>query len=164
MRLSPGARKVTLTAHVVCSVGWLGAVAAFAALAAAVVVSSNVETIRGAYFAMELTATFVIVPLALGSFVTGLVQSLGSRWGLLRHYWVVFKLVINIVATVLLVTYLRTLAELADTAASKTAFATGPNEFSPLLHAIAALVLLLVATVLAVYKPRGVTPFGRRGG
>jgi hypothetical protein len=33
---------------------------------------------------------------------------------------------------------------------------------SPLLHAVAALLLLLVATTLAVYKPRGMTPYGRR--
>jgi hypothetical protein len=33
---------------------------------------------------------------------------------------------------------------------------------SPMLHAALALLVLLVATVLAVYKPRGMTPYGWR--
>ena len=33
---------------------------------------------------------------------------------------------------------------------------------SPLLHAVLALLVLLVALVLAVYKPRGLTPYGQR--
>jgi hypothetical protein len=33
---------------------------------------------------------------------------------------------------------------------------------SPLLHAVLASLILLVATVLAIYKPQGVTRYGRR--
>jgi hypothetical protein len=114
---------------------------------------------------MELVGWYALVPLALASLLTGLVQSLSTQWGLLRHYWVVFKLLINVFATVVLLMYTQTLDHFADIAAN-TALASGDlsglRNSSPLLHAAAALFLLLVATTLAVYKPRGLTPYGQR--
>src|SRR5918999_1675119 len=96
LTMSPALRKLVLTAHVACSVGWLGAVAAFMSLAVAGLASDDLDVVRGAYLTMELTGWFVVVPLALASLVTGLVQSLGTNWGLFLHYWVFFKLAINI--------------------------------------------------------------------
>ncbi|HYN23361.1 MAG TPA: hypothetical protein VE078_20565, partial [Thermoanaerobaculia bacterium] len=58
--------------------------------------------VRAAYLAMELTAWFVIVPLILASLLTGLVQSLGTTWGLFRHYWVLAKLVLTVFVTIVL--------------------------------------------------------------
>ena len=162
MRLSPSVRKLALTAHIACSVGWLGSVAAFLVVAVAAVTSSDAERVRAAYLTMEVSVWAAILPLALASLVTGLVQSLGTRWGLFRHYWVVFKLLINLFATIILLLYTQTLAELADVASTPTTSAGELDTASPALHAGAALVLLLLATVLAVYKPRGLTPYGRR--
>ena len=159
--MSPALRKLVLTAHVACSVGWLGAVAAFVSLAVAGLASDDLDVVRGAYLTMELTGWFVLVPLALASLVTGLVQSLGSDWGLFRHYWVVFKLAINIAASVILIAYMQTLAQLADVARTGAEVDT-LRSASPLLHSLAALVLLLVALTLGVYKPRGLTPYGQR--
>ncbi|MGH3133936.1 MAG: hypothetical protein ACRDNY_09410 [Gaiellaceae bacterium] len=163
--MTPRLRKLALTAHVVSSVGWLGAVAGFLALAVAGWTSLDARTVRAAYLAMELTAWFVILPLALASLVTGLVQSLGTTWGLFRHYWVLFKLLMNVFATVVLLLYMRTLGDLARMAEETTLSSDDLGALrspSPVLHAGAALLLLLVATVLAVFKPRGRTPYGRR--
>jgi hypothetical protein len=163
--MSPGVRKLALTAHVTSSVGWLGAVVGFLALAVAGLTSQDAETIRAAYFTMDLMGWFVLVPLALASLFTGLVQSLGTQWGLFRHYWVVFKLLINLFATIVLLTYTQTLSSLADVAAETTFSSDDLGVLrtpSPVLHAGAALLLLLVATTLAVYKPRGLTPYGQR--
>jgi hypothetical protein len=80
-------RKFALTAHVVSSVGWLGSIAGVLALAITGSSSDDVETVQAAYLAMEVTAWVVLVPLALASLLTGLVQSLGTKWGLFRHYW-----------------------------------------------------------------------------
>jgi hypothetical protein len=55
---------------------------------------------------------FVLVPLSLASLLTGLVQSLGTPWGLFRHYWVLFKLLINVLATIVLLMYMQTLTYL----------------------------------------------------
>jgi hypothetical protein len=162
LTLSPGVRKLALTAHVASSVGWLGAVVVFLALAVVGLTSQDAQTVRGAYRVMEPAASFVLIPLALASFLTGLVNSLGSTWGLFRHYWVLFKLLINVFATIVLLMYMQTLGHLADVAADRRADLSVVRSASPLLHAGAALLLLLTATVLAVYKPRGVTPYGRR--
>jgi hypothetical protein len=162
--MPPRLRKFALTAHVAFSVGWLGAVGVFLALAAAGLVSRDRELVRAVYPTMDWGAWFVLVPLSVASLLTGLLMSLGTTWGLFRHYWVVFKLLINVFATIVLLMYTQTLGALAEKAAA-TAPGTdlGPlRNPSPLLHAAAALLLLLVATTLAVYKPRGLTPYGRR--
>ena len=164
MTLSPRGRNLALTAHVAASVGWLGAVSGALVLAVAGATSTDAETVRASYLALELLATFALVPLAFASLVTGVIQSLGSTWGLFRHYWVLAKLSINLFATLVLLLYLPTLGRLADLAAETPAaddLAT-LSTASPALHAGAALLLLLVAIVLAVFKPRGMTPYGWR--
>ena len=54
---------------------------------------------RAVYLAMHLTTWFVIVPLCLASLLTGIVQSLGTTWGLFRHSWIVTKLLLTVLAT-----------------------------------------------------------------
>jgi uncharacterized membrane protein len=166
MALTPRLRKLAVTVHVTASVGWLGAVVVFLALSVAGLTSQNPQTVRGAYLVMELAGWAVLVPLSVASLLTGLVCSLGSIWGLFRHYWVLFKLVINVVATTVLLLYMQTLDYLADVAAQTTTMPSGElgglRNPSPTLHAAAALLLLLVATTLAIYKPRGMTRYGQR--
>src|SRR5690348_12939590 len=101
MIMPPGFRKGALTAHVTASLGWFGAVAAFLALALVGLTSQDVQLVRAAYPAMELITRFVIVPLAVASLLTGVVSSLGTKWGLFRYYWVLLKLVITILATLI---------------------------------------------------------------
>jgi hypothetical protein len=162
MRMAPRVRKFTLTAHVVASVGWLGSIVAFLALAVAGVSSDDAQMVRSVYLVAEPLIWFVIVPLALASLLTGLVQSLGTTWGLFRHYWVLFKLGINLFATAVLLLYTQTVSVLADTAADSSSDLSELQGPTFVLHSAAALLLLLVATVLAVYKPRGMTAYGRR--
>ena len=162
MTLTPALRKSALMVHVVCSVGWLGAVAAFLALAIVGMTSQDPQTVRGTYLVMEPAAWFTLVPLAFTSLLTGLVQSLTTTWGVVRHYWVLFKLLINVVATTALVAYMRTFDSMADVASDPSADLAAVRNASPVVHASVALLLLLVATTLAVHKPRGMTKYGRR--
>jgi hypothetical protein len=118
--------------------------------------------VRGAYLVMEPAAWFVLVPLAFASLLTGIVQSLGTAWGLFRHYWVLVKLLITLVATVILLIYMRTFSYMAGAAADPSAGLGLVRNPSPVLHAVLAVLVLLVATTLAVYKPWGMTPYGQR--
>src|SRR5206468_9089539 len=102
MTMAPSLRKFALTSHVTSSVGVLGSIAAFLALAVARLTRQDAQIVRAAYLAMDLTARFVIVPLAFASLLTGLIQSLGTPWGLFRHYWVLAKLLLTAFATVVL--------------------------------------------------------------
>jgi hypothetical protein len=160
--MSPRQSKLALTAHVVSSVGWLGAIVAFLALAVVGLSSQDAQLVRGVYLVAEPLTWFVIVPLALMSLLTGIVQSLGSEWGLFRHYWVLFKLLIAVVATIVLLMYTQTVGFLADLAAASRSDLGQLRGPTFVLHSGAALLLLLAATVLAVYKPRGMTRYGQR--
>jgi uncharacterized membrane protein len=162
MFMTPRIRKLALTAHVVSSVGWLGAAAVFLALAIVGLTSQDAPTVRGAYLVMAPAGWYVLVPLALASLLTGLVQSLGTAWGLFRHYWVLFKLLMTVFATLVLLMYMRTFRYLAEVAGNPGADLGTVRNASPMLHAILALLLLVAATVLAVYKPQGMTRYGQR--
>jgi hypothetical protein len=162
--MTPGARKLVLTAHVTSSVGWLGAVGGFLALAIAGLTSLDPQMVRAAYLGMELVGWTVIVPLSLASLLTGLVQALGTPWGLFRHYWVLIKLLITLLATILLLVHMQPTSHVARIAAERTLSPTDLNDVRAQLvaDAGAALLVLLVATTLSVYKPRGLTRYGRR--
>jgi hypothetical protein len=162
--MTPAMRKFVLTAHIVSSVGWLGAVAAFLALSIAGLTSADAQRIRAAYLAMDLTGWFVIVPLSFACLVTGLINSLGSAWGLFRHYWVLFKLLIATVATGLLLLHMPPTSYVANVAANTTLSTADLRavRIQLVADAGAAVVVLLIATVLSVYKPRGLTPYGWR--
>ncbi|MEX2210740.1 MAG: hypothetical protein WD689_03130 [Gaiellaceae bacterium] len=142
--------------------GWLGAVIAFLGFAAVGLASDDEDTVRGAYLVMEPAARFVLVPLAFATVVTGVLQSLITVWGLLRHYWVLFKLLIAVVSTAILLIYLETFSSMAAVAADENAELAAVRNPSPLIHAALAIALLVTAIVLAVFKPRGLTAYGRR--
>jgi hypothetical protein len=161
MAVSPRLRKLALTVHVSCSVGWLGAAAAYLALAIAALTSQDPQLVRAAYLAMEPTARFALVPLAFASLLTGLIAALGSTWGLFRHYWVIFKLLLTVVATVVLIGNMATVTALAGMAADVDSPAPGGLR-GQILHAGGGILVLLVTTVLGIYKPRGMTRYGRR--
>jgi hypothetical protein len=80
MTMSPGLHKFALTAHVASSVGWLGAVAGFLALALSALISQDALTVRAAYLAAALLTWYVIIPLSVIALFTGLAQALGTRW------------------------------------------------------------------------------------
>ena len=161
MTMTPGLRKFALIVHLTSSVGWIGAVVAYLALSLAAVISQDAQTVRAAWIGMELTGWFVIVPLALAALLTGLVMSLGTQWGLFRHYWVLITLVLTILSTVVLLLHMPTVSSLADVAREADGADLG-GLGGDLFHAGGGLLVLLVITVLNVYKPQGMTPYGWR--
>ena len=155
-------RRLSLVTHVVCSVGWLGAVAVSLVLAFVGLTATDGRLVQAAYLILPVVGWGVLVPLSVLSLTTGVVQGLGTRWGLVRHYWVLVKLVMNLLSTTILLLYMQTLALLADDARAWTgADLDLMRSPSPVLHAGIALVLLIVAAVLSVYKPAGQTGLGR---
>jgi hypothetical protein len=164
MIMAPEVRKAALVAHVGCSVGWLGAVVTSLVLALAGLAAAAGEVVRAVYPALEVIGWYGLVPFSLASLLTGLIQSLGTHWGLLRHYWVLVKLLMNLFATGVLLLYMQTLTYLAAMAraAATAADLDRLRDPSPVAHAGAAVVLLLVALVLSIYKPRGLTAYGQR--
>ncbi|ANZ43498.1 hypothetical protein BBK82_42750 [Lentzea guizhouensis] len=104
----------------------------------------------------QALADFSVVPLLLSALVagvvclvTGVLLGLGSKWGIVRYWWVAVKLVLNVVACALLLFFLGPISELAS----------GEQPLQDMWFvaflAISALVLLGFATVLSVFKPWG---------
>ncbi|HEX2057518.1 MAG TPA: DUF2269 domain-containing protein [Actinomycetota bacterium] len=159
--MRPSLRKAVLSAHLAFSVGWIGAVVVYLCLGVAATATSNAEVIRAAWLSMDIAGWYVIVPLAAGSVVTGIVVALGSKWGLFRHYWVVISLATTSLCAVVLVLHMPTVTASADVA--RTASAVALEELGgDLFHPSLGLVLLLFVHVLNVYKPRGLTKYGWR--
>lgn len=161
MILAPPVRKLLLAVHLTCSIGWVGAVFAYLVLALAVPSSNRVETIRSAWIGMELIGWYAVVPLAVSTVATGLLLALGTRWGLLRHYWVLVSFVGTTVLAVVLLLHMPTVSSQADLA--RTASPQHLAEMgSDIPHAAIGLVLLTAILVLNIYKPRGLTRYGWR--
>lgn len=161
MTMRPALRKLALTAHVTFSVGWIGAAVAYLTLGVAAVTSQETQTVRAAWTAMELIGWFAIVPLALAALLTGLIMSLGTKWGLFRHYWTLISLVLTVLATAVLLLHMPTVSSVADVAqAVDGARLTALG--GDLFHPGVGLVVLLVILVLNVYKPQGMTRYGWR--
>ena len=140
-------RRLVLLCHVTASAGWWGAVAAFLAVA----IDGTRGDTTGTCQALAVTGWGAIVPLAALSSLTGLIQSQGGAWGLLRHWWVVFKIVITLPCSALLVLHLWMLDGCRAGIAAQMRF-----------DAALALIVLMVPLALSVYKPKGVTPWATR--
>lgn len=164
MLMAPGLRKFMLTLHVIASVGWLGAVATFLALAVVGLQSRDTETLRAAYIAMDVAAWYVIVPLSFAAPITGLVQSLTTSWGLFRQYWVLVKFLMTLPSTFLLMVHMGSIDHVAGmvTGSGFSGADLHGMRLQLVIEASAALLVLLVATILSVYKPKGMTRYGWR--
>ena len=161
MTMTPGLRKFALTVHLTVSVGWIGAVFAYLALGVSVAISQDAQTVRAAWIAMQVTGWYVIIPLALAALLTGVVMSLGTRWGLFRHYWVLISLGLTVLSTVVLLLHMPTVSALTEVARDADG-AELSRLGGDLLHPTVGLLVLLMITGLNVYKPRGLTPYGWR--
>lgn len=156
MSTPPAVRKTVLLVHLTCSVGWVGAAASYLSLGTVAATSDDEATIRAMWAALEVVGWAVIVPFALGSLVTGIAVSLTTRWGLVRHWWVVLTLLLTGFAVAITVMHMPTVsenAEFASRAVPADLAALGGDMF----HPAAGLVVLMLVMVLNVYKPRGRT-------
>lgn len=158
--------KFMLIMHIVSSVGWLGAVAGFLVLSVAGLTSRDVSIVRAAYLSMNLIGFYLLVPLSFASLLTGIVQSLGTSWGLFRQYWTIAKLVLTLgsVALLLLHQFMAVARAAQRVMGSPLAIMPHVGQVGTELAIKAALAIgvLLLTTTLSVYKPWGLTPYGRR--
>jgi hypothetical protein len=161
MVLAPRVRRVALAVHLTVSLGWIGAALAYLVLGVSAQGAGDPETVRAAWIGMEMVGWFAVVPLAVASLLTGLVIALGTRWGLFRHYWVLFSFTLTTLATALLVLHMPTVSQGAREARGATP-STLDELGGDVLHPAVGLVVLLVVLVLNVAKPKGLTRYGWR--
>src|SRR5439155_16545767 len=78
-----------------------------------------------------------------------------------RQYWVLITLVLTLFSTVVLLLHMPTVSALTHVAREADGAVLG-GLGGDLFHPGVGLLVLLVITVLNVYKPRGLTPYGWR--
>jgi hypothetical protein len=161
-------RKLVLTIHVVVSVGWIGIEAGLLALGLTGLYTRDPEVLRAAYIAIGLFGGIFVVPASIGTLVTGVLLSVGTPWGLFRHYWIVAKFVVTVA---LVAGGIFVLNQKLQEAAARvsgvpintlTSADVGTLRFQIIAAVSVALLLLVTATTLSVYKPWGKTWFGQR--
>jgi hypothetical protein len=155
--MNPRLNKLTLTSHITFSVGWFGAVVVFLIFAIIGLNTHNEQQMRSAYLAMEMSAWFVIVPFALASLITGIIQAIGTKWGLLKHYWIAVKLFLTTFSTIILILHLKPIIYLARLANDNSISAIKQSglQIQLIADAGAAILVLLAAITISIYKPWG---------
>lgn len=166
--MTPSLRKLNLTAHIIFSVGWIGAAVGFLALSIAGLTSRDAVVVRSVYLSTDLICLYSIVPLSLAALGTGLIQALGTQWGLFRYYWVLVKFLLTVLAVAVLLMHQFTAITRAARLVSGAAAGSLPRAelgglgFVLLRASGLGILVLLVVTILSIYKPWGLTVYGWR--
>lgn len=156
-------RKSLVLIHITTSVAWLGAVIAYLCIALSGLRSSDSVLVANSLHNMVLIGDDVLVPLSLAAFASGIVVSLAGPWGLVRHWWVTIKLLLTALSVFALekhMTHVFLVARAASHGAlTEKVLSHVKGEF--IKHPAGGLVILLAASALSVFKPRGLTPYGK---
>jgi hypothetical protein len=148
------ARLALLVAHVVATAAWIGLDVALAVL---VFVPMLEPSWTAACHQVLPLLFWPLLTVAVLSLLSGVALGLVTRWGLVRYWWVAIKLVLNLVLVTLVVVLLG--PGLDDAGRHGRALAAGvpdavevPRLFMPPSVSVT---LLVLATGLSVWKPRG---------
>ena len=156
-RLGARTRKSVLLVHIASAGAWLGIDVVMAVLVFTALGTDDDRTKALAFRALELVAVWPLLTMGMLCLLTGILLGLGSRYGLVRYWWVAVKLALNLVLSGLVLVALA--PEVADAAERARQFdaglpaplGVGDLIFPPIVSPTA----LLVAMVLAVFKPWG---------
>ncbi|WP_216209322.1 hypothetical protein [Amycolatopsis aidingensis] len=152
-RLRRRGRRWLLFAHVVSSVGWIGVEVSILGLGVVGLTSSDPATIRSSQVAIGLLGGTFYLPASLLALVTGVLLGLGTKWGLVRHYWVLAKLVLTV--ALFLGGNLAVMPELVAGARAAARGELGSGQVIAVTAMSAGLTLLLIATLLSIFTPWG---------
>ncbi|MFC0105860.1 hypothetical protein [Kibdelosporangium aridum] len=162
--LSPSQRKSVLVVHVTSSVAWLGIITVQGSLGITAVTTDDPAVAQSMFTTMLVIDGTFLGPAAFLAFFTGIVLAVGTRWGLLRRWWVAAKF-----ATMLILMVLPIIAW-QDVPVDGYALADAGHPLSEIRTALGATpylamispVLAVFAVILSISKPWGLTPLGRR--
>ncbi|MFJ8073487.1 DUF2269 domain-containing protein [Streptomyces sp. NPDC096176] len=153
-------RRAILVVHVAASAAWLGLTLGLLALALTAYTTKTTSMIEASYRSMNVFTDWLVLPVALLTLLSGLVLSLGTKWGLARHRWVYIKFWLTVATTTASVLVLRPgVSRAADTVASDGMVAE-PRDV--LMGPAVSLTAYLFMTAISVLKPWGLTRRGRQ--
>ncbi|ALG11408.1 hypothetical protein [Kibdelosporangium phytohabitans] len=152
IRLGKDVRKVWLIVHIAAAGAWLGMDLVLGVLIFTAMWTSDPQTLSVAMQALELFAVWPLIITGVACLISGVVLGLGTKYGLVRYWWVFVKLVLNILLVLLVVFALRPgVHEAAELGRSLLATRPGDMVYPPIVSTAA----VLFATVISVLKPWG---------
>lgn len=156
-RLGVRSRRVALITHIASAGAWLGVDVTMAVLIVTAWTTDEPGTRAFSLQALELVTVWPLLACGVLCLLSGVVLGLGSKWGLVRYWWVAIKLALNLVLTALVLLTLRLeVAEQADRARRLLAGEPVTFDLSNLIYPpTVSPTLLLVAITLSVVKPWG---------
>lgn len=168
-RLSPRLRKVALLAHILSGIGWMGADIALFLLLFTGLTTDDGQVAASCYIAVTVFVPVAIPVLSLGMLGTGLLLSWGTKWGLLRYWWVVVKLATALILTVLVfIALVPGINDMprpdATTSADAVRESLGSAPTDLMFPPIVSFAMLGIASVLSIFKPGSRTPWTPPGG
>ena len=156
-RLGRTGRRAALITHIASAGAWLGMDVVMGIAVLTAVTTPSAGTAALCLRALELFAVWPLLTAGLVCLLSGVLLGLGTKYGLVRYWWVLVKLVLNLVLCTLVLLLLRpTVLEKAEAARRWTA--TGAGDLSPgdlVFPPIVSTTALLVAVTLSVAKPWG---------
>lgn len=156
-RLSARTRKLVLLVHIAAAGAWLGLDLVLGILIVTALTTGDATSAASAALSLAAFATWPLLAVGAVTLASGVLLGLGTKYGLVRYWWVLVKLVINIMLVTLVVVLLWPgIAEVADTGRAALADDTAPElrwnmVFPPIVSSTA----VVVAMTLAVFKPLG---------
>jgi hypothetical protein len=169
-RLTPAARKAVLVLHVVAGIGWMGVDIALLVLLITARTTNDAALAVSGFNAIGMIVPIAVPPLSLSILVTGIILGLGTRWGLVRYWWVLVKLLLSLIMTVLvfvsLVPAVSSMAVLSATTISADAVRASLGTLPTMLlfPPIVSFLMLGVAAILSIFKPWQRTPWSSESG
>ena len=151
MRLTPRWRKAVLTVHIVTAVGWLGVDLVLLTFGVAGLTGADPDLV---YPAQSFIGRMLFTPLSVLVWLVGVVNAIFTPWGLLKHWWVLTKLLLTTLMLVLVVVLLYPgLTEAGELAGALPR----PDRINMVVAPSVSTSLLIFATILSTYKPWGRT-------
>lgn len=157
VRLSTRTRKLVLLVHIAAAGAWLGLDLVLGSLIVTGLTSADATSAAASALSLAAFATWPLLAVGAVTLASGVLLGLGTKYGLVRYWWVLVKLIVNVVLVTLVVVLLWPgIAEAADSGRAALADDTAPAPrwtmvFPPIVSSTA----VVVAMTLAVFKPWG---------
>lgn len=165
-RLRGPTRRLARLVHLIAALGWIGVDVVLGVLAVTGFTSDDPALVAASYRALAVFAVPLLLVFGLGTLASGLLLGIGGGWGLVRYWWVVAKLGINIILSSLVLVLLQPRIAAAGAAAARAdatlADRLGHIPLDLIFPAFVSGAALLGASLLGTFKPWGRTPFGSR--
>jgi hypothetical protein len=160
LRLKKNGYNILKIFHIIFASNWLTSAISFTYLLLII----NAENVSGILNTIHLVDMAITIPSGILCFVTGMLFSLFTNWGFIKHRWVVVKYGITVISCcagpIMLSPSLNKMLGLIETLENNALFDTVfiQSYTTFLIFNILNVVLFLFAFVISVIKPK----FGKR--